>query len=110
MAERKTKAAAIEVRGLLDKAMEVATTEGDLGWITSWLDDQDNLEGYGYTVELEEKIQDLEGRLEKLPEDAFPALPSMADAMKMEYFLEHFKDLPLEALEWIVKENRPEAH
>lgn len=119
MAERKTKAAAIEVRELLDKAMEVATTEGDLGWITSWLGDQDNLEGYGYTVELEEKIQDLEEkiqdleekiqdleeRLEKLPEDTFPALPSMADAMKMEYFLEHFKDIPLEALEWIVREN-----
>ena len=85
------------------------------GWVTAWATSQDALEGYGYTVEIqeraeaaEEKVQDLEERLEKLQEveDRLPPLTHLVDSMKMEYFLEHFQEIPLEALEWIVREVR----
>jgi len=95
------------------------------GWVTAWATSQDALEGYGYTVEIqeraeaaEEKVQELEERaeaaeekvqeLEERLEDFHPAprLTHLADSMKMEYFLEHFQEIPLEALEWIVREVR----
>ena len=57
--------------------------------------------------ELEERIRDLEERLEKFPnEESLQPLTSLVDAIKMEYFLEHFQEIPLEALEWIVQEMR----
>ena len=95
------------------------------GWVTAWAISQPELEGYGYTVEIqeraeaaEEKVQELEERaeaaeekvqeLEERLEDFHPAprLTHLADSMKMEYFLEHFQEIPLEALEWIVREVR----
>ena len=57
--------------------------------------------------ELEERIRDLEERLEKFPnEESLQPLTSLGDAIKMEYFLEQFQEIPLEALEWIVQEMR----
>ena len=57
--------------------------------------------------DLEESIRDLEERLEKFPnEESLQPLTHLVDSMKMEYFLEHFQDIPLEALEWIVQEMR----
>ena len=57
--------------------------------------------------ELEERIRDLEERLEKFPnEERLQPLTHLVDSMKMEYFLEHFQEIPLEALEWIVQEMR----
>lgn len=107
MREPKVKDAALEVRELLDRALAISMEKGDAGWVTAWATRQEALEGYGYTVELEEKIQDLEERLEKFPnEERLQPLTSLADAMKMEYFLEHFQEIPLEALEWIVREVR----
>jgi len=109
------------------------------GWVTAWAISQPELEGYGYTVEIqeraeaaeekvqeleeraeaaEEKVQELEERaeaaeekvqeLEERLEDFHPAprLTHLADSMKMEYFLEHFQEIPLEALEWFVREVR----
>lgn len=68
----------------------------------------DTLELREKIQELREKIQDLEERLEKLQEveDRLPPLTHLVDSMKMEYFLEHFQEIPLEALEWIVQEMR----
>jgi len=57
--------------------------------------------------ELEERIEELEERLEKFPnEERLQPLTHLVDSMKMEYFLEHFQEIPLEALEWIVQEMR----
>lgn len=101
-----------EVYQLLDRALAIAIDECyDAGLVAEWGANQTELEGYGYTgeleyriSELEEKIQDLEERLEKFPnEESLQPLTSLADAMKMEYFLEHFQEIPLEALEWIVQ-------
>ena len=81
------------------------------GWVTAWAISQPELEGYGYTVEIqeraeaaEEKVQELEERLEDF--HPAPRLTHLADSMKMEYFLEHFQEIPLEALEWFVREVR----
>lgn len=98
-----------EVYQLLDQALAIAIDECyDAGLVAEWAAIQTELEGYGYTGELEERIQDLEERLEKLQEveGRLPPLPSLVDALKMEYFLEHFQEIPLEALEWIVQEMR----
>ena len=111
VAPRKTKAAAIEVGQLLDKALEIAKNAGDPGWVTAWAISQPELEGYGYTVEIQERAEAAEEKvqeLEELLEDFHPAprLTHLADSMKMEYFLEHFQEIPLEALEWFVREVR----
>lgn len=62
----------------------------------------------GVIEELEGVIEELEERLEDLQvvEDRLPPLTHLVDSMKMEYFLEHFQEIPLEALEWIVQEMR----
>ena len=39
-------------------------------------------------------------------EDRLPPLTHLADSMKLEYFLDHFQEIPLEAMEWIVREVR----
>lgn len=110
MEPRKTKAAAIEVTYHLSQALDIAKNEGQPGWVTAWALSQPELEGYGYTVEIQEraeaaedKVRDLEEHLEDFP---FPRLTHVVDSMKMEYFLEHFQEIPLEALEWIVQEMR----
>lgn len=98
-----------KVYQLLDQALAIAIDECyDAGLVAEWATNRTELEGYGYTGELEERIQDLEERLEKLQdvEGRLPPLTSLVDAMKMEYFLEHFQEIPLEALEWIVQEMR----
>lgn len=101
MREPKVKDAAMEVKELLDRALSISLEKGCAGWVTAWATSQDALEGYGYTVELGEKIQDLEERLEKLQEveDMLPPLTHLVDSMKLEYFLDHFQEIPLEALE-----------
>lgn len=99
----------LEIHQLLNRALTIAIDEYNDAWIVAeWAVNQTVLEGYGYTEELEERIQDLEERLEKLQEveGRLPPLTSLVDAMKMEYFLEHFQEIPLEALEWIVQEMR----
>lgn len=98
----------LEMHQLLDQALAIAIDEcNDAGLVAEWAVNRPELEGYGYTEELEERIQDLEKRLEKFPnEESLQPLTSLVDAMKMEYFLEHFQEIPLEALEWIVKEMR----
>ena len=101
MREPKVKDAAMEVKELLDRALSISMEKGCAGWVTAWATSQDALEGYGYTVELGEKIQDLEERLEKLQgvEYRLPPLTHLVDSMKLEYFLDHFQEIPLEALE-----------
>ena len=98
----------LEIHQLLDQALAIAIDEcNDAGLVAEWAVNRTELEGYGYTEELEERIQDLEERLEKFPnEESLRPLTSLVDAMKMEYFLEHFQEIPLEALEWIVQEMR----
>lgn len=99
----------LEIHQLLDQALAIAIDEcNDAGLVAEWAVNRTELEGYGYTEELEERIQDLEERLEKLQEveDRLPPLTHLVDSMKMEYFLEHFQEIPLEALEWIVQEMR----
>ena len=101
MREPKVKDAAMEVKELLDRALSISLEKGCAGWVTAWATSQDALGGYGYTVELGEKIQDLEERLEKLQgvEYRLPPLTHLVDSMKLEYFLDHFQEIPLEALE-----------
>lgn len=101
MREPKVKDAAMEVKELLDRALSISLEKGCAGWVTAWATSQDALGGYGYTVELGEKIQDLEERLEKLQEVEYrlPPLTHLVDSMKLEYFLDHFQEIPLEALE-----------
>lgn len=98
----------LKIHQLLDQALAIAIDEcNDAGLVAEWAVNRAELEGYGYTEELEERIQDLEERLEKFPnEERLQPLTSLVDAMKMEYFLEHFQEIPLEALEWIVQEMR----
>lgn len=99
----------LEIHQLLNQALTIAIDECNDAWLVAeWATNRTELEGYGYTEELKERIQDLEERLEKLQEveGRLPPLTSLVDAMKMEYFLEHFQEIPLEALEWIVQEMR----
>ena len=99
----------LEIHQLLDQALAIAIDEcNDAGLVAEWAVNRTELEGYGYTEELEESIQDLEERLENLQvvEDRLPPLTHLVDSMKMEYFLEHFQEIPLESLEWIVQEMR----
>ena len=99
----------LEIHQLLDQALAIAIDEcNDAGLVAEWAVNRTELEGYGYTEGLEESIQDLEERLENLQvvEDRLPPLTHLVDSMKMEYFLEHFQEIPLEALEWIVQEMR----
>lgn len=101
----------MEVKELLDRALAISLEKGCAGWVTAWATSQDALEGYGYTVELKERLEDattraaiLETELEAFED--YPPLTHLADSMKMEYFLEHFQEIPLEALEWIIREMR----
>ena len=99
----------LEIHQLLDQALAIAIDEcNDAGLVAEWAVNRTELEGYGYTEELEERIRDLEERLENLQvvEDRLPPLTHLVDSMKMEYFLEHFQEIPLESLEWIVREMR----
>lgn len=98
----------LEIHQLLDQALAIAIDEcNDAGLVSEWAVNRTELEGFGYTEELEERIRDLEERLEKFPnEESLQPLTSLVDAIKMEYFLEHFQEIPLEALEWIVQEMR----
>ena len=98
----------LEIHQLLDQALAIAIDEcNDAGLVAEWAVNRTELEGYGYTEELEERIRDLEERLEKFPnEESLQPLTHLVDSMKMEYFLEHFQEIPLEALEWIVQEMR----
>ena len=98
----------LEIHQLLDQALAIAIDEcNDAGLVAEWAVNRTELDGFGYTEELEERIRDLEERLEKFPnEESLQPLTSLVDAIKMEYFLEHFQKIPLEALEWIVQEMR----
>ena len=105
----------LKIHQLLDQALAIAIDEcNGAALVAEWIDTHIELEGYGYTEELEgsigeleERIEELEERLEKFPnEERFQPLTHLVDSMKMEYFLEHFQEIPLEALEWIVQEMR----
>ena len=53
-----------EVWSLLQEALNLAA--GDYLMVTDWLDSRDELEGYGYTTELEEQIGGLDRQVESL--------------------------------------------
>ena len=102
MAARKLKACAIECREHLEAAYKIAIEEtNNVGWITAWAIGKEELEGYGYTVELQEEIDSLREKLGRLP-DNLPQIVNAADGMKLEFFFENFAKIPLAALEWIV--------
>ena len=106
----------LKIHQLLDQALAIAIKECDNAEIVAeWAVNRIDLEGYGETEALEERIGELEGIIEDLEErledlqvveDRLPPLTHLVDTMKMEYFLEHFQEIPLEALEWIVQEMR----
>lgn len=106
---RKVCEAAKEVADLLTKALEIAKNEGSVGWVTAWLDARDELEGYGYTVELQERIDALEeelGSLESAYPDGLPLNLSVMEQVKVQEFFWDLRDPlkltrpadPLEAL------------
>lgn len=99
---RKLKAAAIECRELLEKALYIAKTEGNIGWVLSWATSRDELEGYGYTVELHEEIDSLKERMEAYPAE-LPKIENAMDEKKYEFFMANFSKIPLDALEYVVE-------
>ena len=95
LGSRKVKEAALEVADLLTKALEIAKNEGSVGWVTAWLDDRDELEGYGYTVELQERIDALEeelGSLESAYPDGLPLNLSVMEQVKVQEFFQDLRD------------------
>lgn len=92
---RKVKDSAIEVADLLSKALEIAKNEGSVGWVTAWLDVRDELEGYGYTVELKEQIEGLEAEkadLLAVYPKGFPLDLSVVEQLQVEEFFHHLRD------------------
>ena len=106
----------LKIHHLLNQALAIAIDECDNAeLVAEWAANRIDIEGYGDTEALEERIGELEGIIEDLEErlenlqvveDRLPPLTHLTDSMKMEYFLEHFHEIPLEALEWIVQETR----
>jgi len=94
LAPRKTKEAAIQVADLLSQALQIAMDEGSVGWVTSWLDAREELEGYGYTVELREELEGLKSAREDFGATypvAFPADLSILEQMKVEEFFRELR-------------------
>lgn len=95
LGSRKVEDAALEVADLLTKALEIAKNEGSVGWVTAWLDARDELEGYGYTVELQERIDALEeelGSLESAYPDGLPLNLSVMEQVKVQEFFQDLRD------------------
>lgn len=104
LGDQKTKAAATQVADLLSQALELAQEHGSVGWVTAWLDDRDELEGYGYTVELKEQIEGLEEKLSDACErlavwgrtvrggSAIPLDLSIVEQVKVEEFFRNLRD------------------
>lgn len=93
--KRKTKEAALQVADLLSQALKIAMEEGSVGWVTAWLDARDELEGYGYTVELKEQVQGLEEEkadLLAVYPKGFPLDLSLSEQLQVEEFFRHLRD------------------
>ena len=91
---RKTKEAAIQVADLLSQALKLAMDEGSVGWVTAWLDARDELEGYGYTVELQEELEGLKSARDDFGATypvTFPADLSILEQMKVEEFFRELR-------------------
>lgn len=99
MASRK-KSVSKNVEQLLNEIEQDAGVETIIDWLSRH--DWGGLE-YGYTVELEEEIEELEKRLADVP-DNLPEIANLADQMKLDFFCANFAKIPLTALEWVVAE------
>jgi len=94
LAPRKTKEAAIQVAALLSQALKIAMDEGSVGWVTAWLDAREELEGYGYTVELRQELEGLKAARADFGATypvAFPADLSILEQMKVEEFFRELR-------------------
>lgn len=95
LGSQNTRDAASQVADLLSQALKLAQEHGSVGWVTAWLDGRDEIEGYGYTVELKEQIEDLEGRLEDLQAVYPKGVPldlSLVEQLQVEEFFRNFRD------------------
>ena len=93
--KRKTKAAATQVAELLSQALKLAQDHGSVGWVVAWLDSRDELEGYGYTVELKEQIEGLEAEkadLLAVYPRGFPLDLSVVEQLQVEEFFRNLRD------------------
>lgn len=94
LGSRKVCEAAKEVADLLTKALEIAKNEGSVGWVTAWLDSRDELEGYGYTVELQEERDGLESAREEFSSVYpvhFPLDLSLMEQLQVEEFFRNLR-------------------
>lgn len=95
LGDQKTKAVATQVADLLSQALKLAQEHDSVGWVTAWLDDRDELEGYGYTVELKEQIEGLEEEkadLLAVYPKGFPLDLSIVEQLQVEEFFRHLRD------------------
>ena len=86
------------IKAELDAILVRAERQGGRAIITDWLDDQD-FEGYGYTAELEDKIEALEEKLSNFGNVELPEITHLEDGLKIEYFLTHFEEISQADLE-----------